>query len=122
MFYRILVIFLSMQLVSQEYEITSENIEINTEENTIVYENNVVFNSANIKFNADILNLNQNIETFTATGNPISINFFDGSEFIEGQAKRIQINKKQLILSEEVIIIKSGNKISSEKMVINLEQ
>tara|TARA_B100000674_G_C37338670_1_gene688668 strand:- start:227 stop:562 length:336 start_codon:yes stop_codon:yes gene_type:complete len=111
-----------MQLVSQEYEITSENIQINTEENTIIYENKVVFKSENIKFKADILNLNQDNETFSATGAPIKISFFDGTEFIEGQANAIKVTKEKLILSEKVIIVKAGNKIRSEKMIINLDK
>ena len=79
MFYKLLLLlFIPLSAFSQEYEITSENIEINTDLNTISYENKVFFNSENIKFSADNLILNQNNDSFTATGMPIKIVFFDG--------------------------------------------
>jgi lipopolysaccharide export system protein LptA len=52
---------------------------------------------------------------------PIKINFFDGTEFIEGQAEILEIDSKILVLSRNVSVIKSGNKIKSEKMVIKLD-
>ena len=122
MFYKLLfLLFISLSAFSQEYEITSENIEINTELNTISYQNQVVFTSPNIKFSADKLELNQNNDSFIATGMPIKINFFDGTEFIEGQAEILEIDSKILVLSRNVSVIKSGNKIKSEKMVIKLD-
>jgi lipopolysaccharide assembly outer membrane protein LptD (OstA) len=80
-----------------------------------------VFTSPNIKFSADKLELNQNNDSFIATGMPIKINFFDGTEFIEGQAEILEIDSKILVLSRNVSVIKSGNKIKSEKMVIKLD-
>lgn len=123
MFYKLLLLlFISLSTFSQEYEITSENIEINTDLNTISYENKVFFSSENIKFSADKLKLNQNNDSFTATGMPIKIVFFDGSEFIEGEAEIIEIDSERLVLSKNVSVIKSGNKINSEKMVVKLKK
>ena len=123
MFYKLLfLLFISLSAFSQEYEITSENIEINTDLNTISYENKVFFSSENIKFSADKLKLNQNNDSFTATGMPIKIVFFDGSEFIEGEAEIIEIDSERLVLSKNVSVIKSGNKINSEKMVVKLKK
>ena len=123
MFYKLLLLlFISLSAFSQEYEITSENIEINTDLNTISYENKVFFSSEIIKFSADILKLNQNNDSFTATGMPIKIVFFDGSEFIEGEAEIIEIDSERLVLSKNVSVIKSGNKINSEKMVVKLKK
>ena len=123
MFYKLLLLlFIPLSAFSQEYEITSENIEINTDLNTISYENKVFFNSENIKFSADKLKLNQNNDSFTATGMPIKIVFFDGSEFIEGKAEIIEIDSEKLVLSKNVSVIKSGNKINSEKMVVKLKK
>jgi lipopolysaccharide transport protein LptA len=123
MFYKLLLLlFIPLSAFSQEYEITSENIEINTDLNTISYENKVFFSSENIKFSADKLKLNQNNDSFTATGMPIKIVFFDGSEFIEGEAEIIEIDSERLVLSKNVSVIKSGNKINSEKMVVKLKK
>ena len=123
MFYKLLLLlFISLSAFSQEYEITSENIEINTDLNTISYENKVFFSSENIKFSADKLKLNQNNDSFTATGMTIKIVFFDGSEFIEGEAEIIEIDSERLVLSKNVSVIKSGNKINSEKMVVKLKK
>ena len=123
MFYKLLLLlFISLSAFSQQYEITSENIEINTDLNTISYENKVFFSSENIKFSADKLKLNQNNDSFTATGMPIKIVFFDGSEFIEGEAEIIEIDSERLVLSKNVSVIKSGNKINSEKMVVKLKK
>ena len=123
MFYKLLLLLLtSLSAFSQEYEITSENIEINTDLNTISYENKVFFSSENIKFSADKLKLNQNNDSFTASGMPIKIVFFDGSEFIEGEAEIIEIDSERLVLSKNVSVIKSGNKINSEKMVVKLKK
>lgn len=123
MFYKLLLLlFISLSAFSQEYEITSENIEINTDLNTISYENKVFFSSENIKFSADKLKLNQNNDSFTASGMPIKIVFFDGSEFIEGEAEIIEIDSERLVLSKNVSVIKSGNKINSEKMVVKLKK
>ena len=123
MFYKLFFLILfPLSAFSQEYEITSENIEINTDLNTIRYENNVLFNSENIKFSADKLELNQNNDSFTATGMPIKIVFFDGAEFIEGEAEVIQIDSETLVLSRNVSLIKSGNKINSERMIVKLKK
>ena len=123
MFYKLLLLlFIPLSAFSQEYEITSENIEINTDLNTISYENKVFFSSENIKFSADKLKLNQNNDSFTATGMPIKIVFFDGSEFIEGEAEIIEIDSERLVLSKNVSVIKSGNKINSEKLVVKLKK
>ena len=120
MFYRLIILILSLNLASQEYEIKSKNIEIDTELNTINYEHNVVFRSDDIFFTADRLNLNQNNESFIAYGLPIKIKFYDGIEFIEGEAEKIEINSDILKLSKNVSIIKAGNKINSENMTIKL--
>jgi lipopolysaccharide export system protein LptA len=123
MFYKLFIlIFVSLSIFPQEYEITSENIEINTDLNTIRYENKVFFSSENIKFSADELKLNQNNDSFSAKGKPIKITFFDGSEFIEGEAEIVEIDSEKLVLSKNVSVIKSGNKINSEKMVVKLKK
>ena len=120
MFFRLIILLLSFNLVSQEYEITSKNIEIDTELNTINYEQDVVFKSEDIFFTADRLKLNQKNESFIAYGFPIKIKFYDGIEFIEGEAEKIEIDSDVLKLSKNVSIIKSGNKINSENMIIKL--
>ena len=120
MFFRLLILLLSFNLASQEYEITSKNIEIDTELNTINYEHDVVFKSDDIFFTADRLKLNQKNESFVAYGFPIKIKFYDGIEFIEGEAEKIEIDSDVLKLSKNVSIIKSGNKINSENMIIKL--
>ena len=120
MLYRLFIFFVSFTLFSQEYEITSENIEIDTELNTINYEFNVTFKSDEIFFTADKLKLNQDSESFVAYGSPVKIKFFDGIEFIQGEAEIIEIDSEVLKLSKNVSIIKSGNKINSEKMTIKL--
>ena len=120
MFYRALILFISINLHAQEYEINSDKVEINTELNTITYIDNVRFNSNTIKFKADILNIDQTNEEFKATGDPIEIEFFDGKNYIEGEANLIEISSNSLILKNEVTIIRSGNKISSDKIVIKL--
>lgn len=120
MFFRLIILLLSSYLASQEYEITSKNIEIDTELNTINYEQDVVFKSDDIFFTADRLKLNQKNESFVAYGFPIKIKFYDGIEFIEGEAEKIEIDSDILKLSKNVSIIKSGNKINSENMIIKL--
>ena len=120
MFFRLLILLLSFNLASQEYEITSKNIEIDTELNTINYEQDVVFKSDDIFFTADRLKLNQKNESFVAYGFPIKIKFYDGIEFIEGEAEKIEIDSDILKLSKNVSIIKSGNKINSDNMIIKL--
>ena len=120
MLFRLIILFLSFNLASQEYEITSKNIEIDTELNTINYEHNVVFKSDEIFFTADSLKLNQENESFIAYGLPIKIKFYDGIEFIEGEAEKIEIDSEVLKLSKNVSIIKAGNKINSENMIIKL--
>ena len=120
MFYRLIILILSLNLASQEYEIKSKNIEIDTELNTINYEHNVVFRSDNIFFTADRLKLNQNNESFVAYGFPVKIKFYDGIEFVEGEAEKIEINSDILKLSKNVSIVKAGNKINSESMTIKL--
>ena len=109
MFFRLIILLLSFNLASQEYEITSKNIEIDTELNTINYEQDVVFKSEDIFFTADRLKLNQKNESFVAYGLPIKIKFYDGIEFIEGEAEKIEIDSDVLKLSKNVSIIKSGN-------------
>ena len=120
MFFRLLILLLSFNLASQEYEITSKQIQIDTELNTINYEQDVVFKSEDIFFTADRLKLNQKNESFVAYGFPIKIKFYDGIEFIEGEAEKIEIDSDVLKLSKNVSIIKSGNKINSENMIIKL--
>ena len=120
MFFRLLILLLSFNLASQEYKITSKNIEIDTELNTINYEQDVIFKSDEIFFTADRLKLNQKNESFVAYGFPIKIKFYDGIEFIEGEAEKIEIDSDVLKLSKNVSIIKSGNKINSENMIIKL--
>ena len=120
MLFRLIILFLSFNLASQEYEITSKNIEFDTELNTINYEHNVVFKSDDIFFTADKLKLNQENESFIAYGLPIKIKFYDGIEFIEGEAEKIEIDSEVLKLSKNVSIIKAGNKINSENMIIKL--
>lgn len=88
MFYKLLLLlFIPLSAFSQEYEITSENIEINTDLNTISYENKVFFSSENIKFSADKLKLNQNNDSFTATGMPIKIVFLMGLNLLKVKQK-----------------------------------
>ena len=120
MLYRLIILILSFNLAAQEYEIKSKNIEIDTELSTINYEHDVVFRSDDIFFTADRLKLNQNNESFVAYGFPIKIKFYNGIEFIEGEAEKIEINSNILKLSKNVSIIKAGNKINSEIMTIKL--
>ena len=120
MLFRLFTLLLSFTLFSQEYEITSENIEIDTKLNTINYEYNVIFKSDEIFFTADSLKLNQKNESFIAYGSPIKIKFYDGIEFIEGEAEKVEIDTELLKLSRNVSIIKSGNKINSENLTIKL--
>ena len=120
MLFRLFTLLLSFTLFSQEYEITSENIEIDTELNTINYKYNVIFKSDEIFFTADTLKLNQKNESFIAYGSPIKIKFYDGIEFIEGEAEKVEIDTELLKLSRNVSIIKSGNKINSENLTIKL--
>ncbi len=120
MLFRLFTIIISLNVFAQEYEITSENIEINAELKTINYEYNVIYKSSELSFTADKLLLNQEKDSFLAFGSPVKIKFFDGSEFIEGEAEKIEIDSEVLKLSNNVSIIKSGNKINSEKMIIKL--
>tara|TARA_Y100001970_G_C14110909_1_gene790810 strand:- start:7 stop:387 length:381 start_codon:yes stop_codon:yes gene_type:complete len=120
MFYRLAILFISINVYAQEYEINSDKVEINTELNTITYSDNVTFNSQNISFEAKTLNIDQKNEIFIAIGDPIKVRFFDGIEFIEGEANSIEIVSRSLILKDEVSIIKSGNKIKSDEIIIKL--
>jgi lipopolysaccharide transport protein LptA len=120
MLFRLIILLLSFNLASQEYEITSKQIQIDTELNTINYEHDVIFKSDDIFFTADRLKLNQKNESFVAYGFPIKIKFYDGIEFIEGEAEKIEIDSDVLKLSKNVSIIKAGNKINSENMIIKL--
>ena len=120
MFFRLIILLFSFNLASQEYEITSKQIQIDTELNTINYEHDVIFKSDDIFFTADRLKLNQKNESFVAYGFPIKIKFYDGIEFIEGEAEKIEIDSDVLKLSKNVSIIKAGNKINSENMIIKL--
>tara|TARA_Y100000816_G_scaffold292563_1_gene288640 strand:- start:6471 stop:6851 length:381 start_codon:yes stop_codon:yes gene_type:complete len=106
---------------AQEYSITSDKIEINTDIDRIIYEDNVSFESENVTFTADKLIVIESTDVFYANGNPIKISFFDGYEFIKGEAAKLEIKNDNLILSESVSIIKSGNKIKSESLVIKLK-
>ena len=64
---------------------------------------------------------NQKNESFIAYGSPIKIKFFDGLEYIEGEAGQVEIDTEVLRLSKNVSIIKSGrNKINSKNMTIKL--
>ena len=126
MFYKFNLFFLLLfslngLIEAQEYSITSDKIEINTDIDRIIYEDNVTFESENVAFKADKLIVIESTNEFYATGNPIKISFFDGYEFIEGEAAKAQIKNNNLILSESVSIIKSGNKIRSESIVIKLK-
>ena len=119
MFYKFNLFFLLLfslngLIEAQEYSITSDKIEINTDIDRIIYEDNVSFESENVTFKADKLIVIESTDEFYATGNPIKISFFDGYEFIEGEAAKVEIKNDDLILSESVSIIKSGNKIKSE--------
>ena len=120
MLYRLIILIFSFNLASQEYEIKSKNIEIDTDLNTINYEHHVDFRSDDIFFTADRLNLNQNNESFIAYGFPVKIKFYDGIEFVEGEAEKIEINSDILKLSKNVSIVKAGNKINSQTMTIKL--
>mgnify|MGYP003342042078 FL=1 len=117
----LLIFFFNGLLEAQEYSITSDKIEINTDIDRITYEDNVSFESENVIFKADKLIIIESTDEFYAIGNPIKISFFDGYEFIEGEAAKVEIINNDLILSESVSIIKSGNKIKSESLVIKLK-
>ena len=86
----------------------------------LVVKYNVIFKSDEIFFTADSLKLNQKNESFIAYGSPIKIKFYDGFEFIEGEAEKVEIDTELLKLSRNVSIIKSGNKINSENLTIKL--
>ena len=79
-----------------------------------------MYESQQIFFTADKLSLNQESDSFVALGSPVKIKFYDGFEFIEGEAEKVEIDSKLLKLSNNVSILKSGNKINSEKMTIKL--
>ena len=80
----------------------------------------IFIKSDDIFFTADRLKLNQKNESFVAYGFPIKIKFYDGIEFIEGEAEKVEIDTELLKLSRNVSIIKSGNKINSENLTIKL--
>jgi len=127
MYYKLSLLFLLLfffngLIEGQEYSITSDKIEINTDIDRITYEDNVSFESENVIFIADKLIVLESTNEFYATGTPVKISFFDGYEFIEGEAAKVEIMNNNLILSESVSIIKSGNKIKSESLVIKLKQ
>ena len=122
MYYRFIffIFFVSLKIISQEYEIKSENVEINTNTNKIIYTGDVIFKSNSISFVAESLVIFQENESIFASGNPIRINFDDDGEQIVGLSSELELVNSQLVLKKNVELLKSGNKIFSENIVIQL--
>ena len=122
MYYRFIffIFFVSLKIISQEYEIKSENVEINTNTNKIIYTGDVIFKSNSISFVAESLVIFQENESIFASGNPIRINFDDDGEQIVGLSSELELVNSQLVLKKNVELLKSGNKIFSDNIVIQL--
>lgn len=122
MYYRFIffIFFVSLKIISQEYEIKSENVEINTNTNKIIYTGNVIFKSNSISFVAESLVIFQENESIFASGNPIRINFDNDGEQIVGLSSELELVDSQLVLKKNVELLKSGNKIFSDNIVIQL--
>tara|TARA_B100002019_G_C21243197_1_gene586751 strand:- start:488 stop:877 length:390 start_codon:yes stop_codon:yes gene_type:complete len=127
MFYKgnifsIILVISGLSLNAQDYSIQSEIIEVDADLDQIIYKKNVLFISDNVTFNADELVVIESTEKFTATGEPVKIRFFDGYEFIEGEAKKVEIIDDNLMLSDSVSFVRSGNTIRSESLIIKLKK
>ena len=122
MYYRFIffIFFVSLKIISQEYEIKSENVEINTNTNKIIYTGDVIFKSNSISFVAESLVIFQENESIFASGNPIRINFENNGEQIVGLSSELELVNTQLVLKKNVELLKSGNKIFSDNIVIQL--
>ena len=122
MYYRFIffIFFVSLKIISQEYEIKSENVEINTNTNKIIYTGDVIFKSNSISFVAESLVIFQENESIFASGNPIRINFDNDGEQIVGLSRELELVNSQLVLKKNVELLKSGNKIFSDNIVIQL--
>ena len=122
MYYRFIffIFFISLKIISQEYEIKSENVEINTNTNKIIYTGDVIFQSNSISFIAESLVIFQESESIFASGNPIKINFDNDGEQIVGLSNELELVNSQLVLKKNVELLKSGNKIFSDNIVIQL--
>tara|TARA_B100000989_G_scaffold67178_1_gene46723 strand:- start:310 stop:687 length:378 start_codon:yes stop_codon:yes gene_type:complete len=122
MYYRFIffIFFVSLKIISQEYEIKSENVEINTNTNKIIYTGDVIFKSNSISFVAESLVIFQENESIFASGNPIRINFDNDGEQIVGLSSELELVNSQLVLKKNVELLKSGNKIFSDNIVIQL--
>lgn len=122
MYYRFIffIFFVSLKIISQEYEIKSENVEINTNTNKIIYTGDVIFKSNSISFVAESLVIFQENESIFASGNPIRINFDNDGEQIVGLSSELELVDSQLVLKKNVELLKSGNKIFSDNIVIQL--
>ena len=122
MYYRFIffIFFISLKIISQEYEIKSENVEINTNTNKIIYTGDVIFKSNSISFVAESLVIFQENESIFASGNPIRINFDNDGEQIVGLSSELELVNSQLVLKKNVELLKSGNKIFSDNIVIQL--
>ena len=122
MYYRCIffIFFISLEIISQEYEIKSENVEINTNTNKIIYTGDVIFKSNSISFIAESLVIFQETVSLFASGNPIKINFENDGEQIVGLSSELELVNTQLVLKKNVELLKSGNKIFSDNIVIQL--
>ena len=122
MYYRFIffIFFVSLKIISQEYEIKSENVEINTNTNKIIYTGDVIFKSNSISFVAESLVIFQENKSIFASGNPIKINFDNDGEQIVGLSSELELVNSQLVLKKNVELLKSGNKIFSDNIVIQL--
>ena len=122
MYYRFIffIFFIFLKIISQEYEIKSENVEINTNTNKIIYTGDVIFKSNSISFVAESLVIFQENESIFASGNPIRINFDNDGEQIVGLSSELELVNSQLVLKKNVELLKSGNKIFSDNIVIQL--
>ena len=98
----------------------SENVEINTNTNKIIYTGDVIFQSNSISFVAESLVIFQESESIFASGNPIKINFDNDGEQIVGLSNELELVNSQLVLKKNVELLKSGNKIFSDNIVIQL--
>ena len=88
--------------------------------NKIIYTGDVIFKSNSISFIAESLIIFQETESIFASGNPIKINFQNDGEQIVGLSSELELVNTQLVLKKNVELLKSGNKIFSYNIVLQL--
>ena len=124
MYYKTFLAFflvLSFYSWSQEYEIKSVYVEIDTESNQVVYEGGVQFISKQVNFSSSKLVVDQKQEKFIAEGNPINISYIADGKEVFGNAKKLELYKNMLFLSDNVQLVTNNNKIVSDSIVVKLK-